>query len=401
MHLTGEMSTGNTASIKELTPQRGAELFARFPPEARNYSNNLVQEWQDQLRFVDKFNHKTVKNYHAVVQRLLHESDVLPWDLRKSHVTACLKGCKAFDGMPAAPQTVSSYCSAWRSFQSFLMDADRANQIMSAFGVRPKEFVNSENSIPIKRIKANWSPAQWALTEEQIDRVEAWFVSKITEASQNRSKSLLPLLRDRVMFHLCIHFALRVSELVTICMEQFRASHDSRLAKFGNFGTLTVTGKNNVTGTIPMREPLIHELLSTYLNHVRPKLLSRAKLEADAQNISTYDEREFLVSQLLFVSERGGIMSPGAFRDRLAQITRELSLPKKLTPHTLRHTGCTLMAPIYSPDVAQKYMRHKNLSTTLYYYHSQPLNAGNHLNPIYGLTLPNEEEDEIEEGDLE
>lgn len=88
------------------------------------------------------------------------------------------------------------------------------------------------------------------------------------------------------------------------------------------------------------------------------------------------------------------MVSPQAFRDRLNQISRELCLPRKITPHTLRHTGCTLMAPLYSPEVAQRYMRHKHLSTTLYYYHHDPLNAGNHLSPIYGLVLPDDEEDE-------
>lgn len=394
------MSTGNTALIKELAPSRGAQLFERYSPEARNYAHNLIQEWQDQLVHLEKFNHKTVGNYHAILIRLLRIAEVLPWELRKKHVTACLKTCKANDGMPAAPQTVSSYCSAWRSFQSFMLDQDRINQIAKAFGVRPETFVNNENAIPIKRAKANWSPAQWALTEAHIDKVEAWFIDRIKSAKHGRSKALFPLLRDRVMFHLCIHFGLRVSELVTLQLEQFRKSHDERLAAFGGFGTLTVTGKNNVTGTIPMREPLIHSLLTTYLEKVRPILINRTKIKPDAPTTANYDKREFLVSQLIFINERGTLVSPGAFRDRLNEISRELAFPRKITPHTLRHTGCTLMAPLYSPEVAQRYMRHKNLSTTLYYYHSEPLNAGNHLNPIYGLTLPGDEEDEYDEEEL-
>ncbi|SMG65408.1 hypothetical protein BMETH_33701332441274, partial [methanotrophic bacterial endosymbiont of Bathymodiolus sp.] len=33
------------------------------------------------------------------------------------------------------------------------------------------------------------------------------------------------------------------------------------------------------------------------------------------------------------------------------------------------------MVPVYSPEIAQKYMRHKNLYTTLGYYHPTPLDA--------------------------
>ncbi|HCF1428307.1 TPA: site-specific integrase [Pseudomonas aeruginosa] len=52
----------------------------------------------------------------------------------------------------------------------------------------------------------------------------------------------------------------------------------------------------------------------------------------------------------------------------------------KLTPHILRHTGCTNMVGVFSAEVAQKYMRHKNLYTTLGYYHPAPLDAANEAN---------------------
>jgi len=390
------MSTGNTVLIKELTLATRAPLFSQYPPESRNYAQNLLNEWQDQMRHLEGFNNKTARSYLSIVTRLLGHAQKTPWELQKAHVTAFIVQCKGKGGGPASAQTVSSYCAAWRSFQSFLLDPDRSNQIAATFGVRPAIFVNNENAIPIKRYKANWNPAraQWALTPAIIDQIEAWFIDRIKQASKNRSKSLLPLLRDRLMFHLCIHFALRVSELCTLQLNQFQESQDGRLAAFGQFGTLTITGKNNVTGTIPMRELLIHKLLVTYLEKVRPLLISRAKIKENAPSTAVYDEREFLTSQLLFLSERGGMVSPQTFRDRLNQISRELCLPRKITPHTLRHTGCTLMAPLYSPEVAQRYVRHKHLSTTLYYYHHDPLNAGNHLSPIYGLVLPDDEEDE-------
>ncbi|WP_029889562.1 tyrosine-type recombinase/integrase [Polycyclovorans algicola] len=392
------MSAGNSALIKDLAPEGGVELFARFPPEARTYAKNLVQEWQDHLTHLERFKSTTVQGYMGNLSRLLRSSGVLPWELRRKHVVGCLKQSKGPDGMPASAQTVSSYCSAWRSFQSFMLDQDRVNQIVATFGVRPDTFLDRENGISVKRVKSNWVPSQWALTTDHIDKIEAWFIDKIREAKRNHSKALLPLLRDRVMFHLCIHFSLRISELVTLELEQFRASHHERLAHFGDFGTLTVTGKNDVTGTIPMREPLIHNLLITYLKKVRPSLLARAKLKPDAPTVVTFNDRTLLVSQLVFVTERGGLVKPNTFRDRLKQICREVMLPKKITPHTLRHTGCTLMAPIYSPEVAQRYMRHRHLPTTMHYYHSEPLNAGNHLSPIYGLTLPGDEDDFDEEG---
>ena len=43
------------------------------------------------------------------------------------------------------------------------------------------------------------------------------------------------------------------------------------------------------------------------------------------------------------------------------------------------------MVPLYSPEIAQKYMRHKNLFTTLYYYHPTPLNAAHEVNSAVAL----------------
>lgn len=98
------------------------------------------------------------------------------------------------------------------------------------------------------------------------------------------------------------------------------------------------------------------------------------------------------IRNLIFPSERGGVISPNTFRKRLADIAMKAGvLDRKLTPHTLRHTGCTLMVPVYSPEVAQGYMRHKRLFTTLYYYHPTPLEAANGANAAVHL-FPDEED---------
>ncbi|MDP1097800.1 hypothetical protein Q6288_27330, partial [Klebsiella quasipneumoniae] len=61
------------------------------------------------------------------------------------------------------------------------------------------------------------------------------------------------------MFHVAIHFALRVSELVSCQMSAFKPSHEAAMERFGKLGSLTVTGKNQVTGTIPLREQQVHD----------------------------------------------------------------------------------------------------------------------------------------------
>ncbi|WP_415644406.1 tyrosine-type recombinase/integrase, partial [Shewanella algae] len=144
------------------------------------------------------------------------------------------------------------------------------------------------------------------------------------------------------------------------------------------------------TGTIPMREPDIHRLLTWYMSSVRQTIILRRNGKGDGY--CAYDDETYLLSNLMFPSEQGGIICPNTFRKRLNAIAANVpGLTRKVTPHTLRHTGCTLMVPLYSPEIAQKYMRHKNLYTTLGYYHPTVLDAASEPNAAFDLF--DEEED--------
>lgn len=384
--------TPNSSLVKETRPEPGCERSLGFLGGDRlAYATNLVGDWEAQLIYLEGLQGKSARSFADAVFRLLNHAQAAPWELTKEHVTRFLEArAKLRPTGVLSPATVGSYCSAWRSFQNFLLELDRLNEIVAQFNARPRKFVTEENSIAVKKYKAHWVPKAWALTPEEIDALDAQFVVDIKQAYTSRSKSLLPLQRDRVMFHLAIHFALRVSELVTVELPAFQPSHDPKLAHFGNLGTLTVTGKNNVIGTIPMREPEVHGLLDWYLSSVRQKLLLRRKVAGNG--LCHFDGQNYVTAQLLFPSERGGVINPQAFRKRLRSMAMRVGvIRKKLTPHVLRHTGCTLMVPVYSPEIAQKYMRHKNLFTTLYYYHPTPLNAAHEVNSAVALFRNDEE----------
>lgn len=395
VHLSG---TQNSSQAQE--SQRVAESDASLGflfGDRRDYALNLIQEWSAQMRHLDGLQPKSCKSHSDNLFRLINHAGLAPWELRKHHVTKYLDSrVDAETGRSLSPATVAARCSAWRSFQCFMLELDRANEILARFKIRPSIFINEENGIAVKKYKANWIPRGWALTPEEIVAIDEAFCWEIEQAFKLRSKSLLPLQRDRVMFHIAIHFALRVGELVTLDVTSFRASHDPNMASFGQYGVLTVTGKNNVTGSIPMREPIIHQLLEWYLANCRQRLLLRRKIRGDGGSTCSFDGKDFLVGNLLFPSERGRVVEPNGFRKRLRQIAVKAGvLKRKLTPHTLRHTGCTLMVPLYSPEIAQKYMRHKNLGTTLYYYHPSPLQAGNEVNAAMKL-FRDDLDDELE-----
>lgn len=362
-------------------------MFAGLTEQNRAIAENLLSDWHAKISLMGEAENTTADSYLEDLVRLLHFTGKAPWELNKHDVVAFLASRQAArNGEPLAENTVARYGSAWRSFQAFMLSLDIANGIATSTGVRPREFIDDQNCIPVRRAKSNHAPKGWALTPEYIDKIEDELLYQIKVAKKRRNKAYYALLRDRVMFHLAIHFALRVSELVTLTLQQFSPHTSPKMRKkFGKYGALTVTGKNKITGTIPMRDELIYQLLVTYIEKVRPKLLLRRTRKAVVNGLTTYKGKTYAVSDLLFFSERGNVLNPQSFRKRLGDLSLAVMTPQKITPHTLRHTGCTLMAPLYSPEVAQKYMRHKNLATTLYYYHPDPLNAGAHLNPDYDV----------------
>jgi integrase len=277
--------------------------------------------------------------------------------------------------------------------QDFMLEPDRVNEILREFKVRAKLFITEENSIAVKRHKLNWVPKGWALSPEEIEAIDSTFIREIRRAKAEHSKALMPLQRDRVMFHIAIHFALRVSELVAVRVQDFRASDKEDLSHFGKRGVLTALGKNDVTGSVPMRDPSIHALLEWYMGSVREHMVMGRKAKEGDTGMCKSRGRDILVNDLMFISQQGGIIAGNTFRKRLADIAIKAGvLRQKLTPHTLRHTGCTLMVPLYSPEIAQKYMRHKHLHTTLYYYHPTPLQAGNEVNAATALFDDDEED---------
>lgn len=373
-------AANSSATKQSGRPTGNARDLSFLGGEALTYATNLIRDWEAQLLHLDGLKKKSVKCHSSNLYRLLNHAHVAPWELKPVHVSRFFESRMCRDGQQLAPSTVGVYCAGWRSFQAYMLDLERVNEIQMTFKVRPVKFVTEENGIAVKRHKSSAArPKAWALTPAEADAIDLQFAFDIKAAYAARSKSLLPLQRDRVMFHIAIHFALRVSELVTIQLHDFKASHDPRMKAFQNFGTLTITGKNDATGTIPMREPAIYELLTWYLTTVRQKILLRRR--GSGNGLCRYGDKEYPTGNLLFPSERGGVIDPNVFRKRLNSMALKAGvIHHKLTPHILRHTGCTNMVGVFSAEIAQKYMRHKNLYTTLGYYHPVPLDAANEAN---------------------
>lgn len=72
----------------------------------------------------------------------------------------------------------------------------------------------------------------------------------------------------------------------------------------------------------------------------------------------------------LFVNRHGARMKPQSIRTRLHRAAREAGLPRRITPHMLRHTAATLLIETgVDIRVVQRLLGHSSIATTEIYTH--------------------------------
>ncbi|MGH8558111.1 MAG: site-specific tyrosine recombinase XerD [Methylococcales bacterium] len=147
--------------------------------------------------------------------------------------------------------------------------------------------------------------------------------------------------RDRTMLELLYATGLRVTELVTLTVNQLNFRQ----------GVVRVVGKGNKERLVPVGEEALSWLLD-YIENVRTVMLG---------------ER---ITDTLFVTNRACAMTRQAFWYRIKFHAKVAGIQKELSPHTLRHAFAThLLNHGADLRVVQLLLGHSDLSTTQIYTH--------------------------------
>ena len=148
-------------------------------------------------------------------------------------------------------------------------------------------------------------------------------------------------LRDRAMMEVLYACGLRVTELVSLGLEQVNP----------RMGCLRIMGKGGKERLVPLGEHAL-DWLEDYLHRARPELVGGRP------------------SNDLFVTARGAAMTRQAFWYRIKHHARQAGIRKPLSPHTLRHAFATHLVN-HGADlrVVQLLLGHSDLSTTQIYTH--------------------------------
>ncbi len=154
--------------------------------------------------------------------------------------------------------------------------------------------------------------------------------------------SATPLgLRDRAMLQLVYASGLRVSELISVELNDLNLT----------MGFLRVTGKGNKQRLVPMGQQAI-EAIEAYLTGGRPAILKGR------------------ASKFVFITSRGSKMTRQAFWKLLAAHGKSCGLFHNLSPHVLRHTFAThLLEGGADLRSVQTMLGHADIGTTQIYTH--------------------------------
>ncbi len=148
-------------------------------------------------------------------------------------------------------------------------------------------------------------------------------------------------LRDRCMLEVLYACGLRVTELISLTLDQLNLRQ----------GVVRVMGKGSKERLVPLGETAL-DWLVLYIKEGRGELLSAA------------------TTDVLFPSQRGQQMTRQTFWHRIKIHAKAANITKPLSPHTLRHAFAThLLNHGADLRVVQMLLGHSDLSTTQIYTH--------------------------------
>ena len=210
--------------------------------------------------------------------------------------------------------SISRAISSIKSFFKYLIQNDIITKDPTKFIIKPKQ----QKKLPT------------VLTIEEINLILSKF-----KLSNND-------IRDKTIVSVLYSCGIRVSELINLSLTNI----------FLNEDVIKIFGKGNKERIVPIGNIAKNDLV-TYINDIRP-----------------FYARKTNTKGILFLSNRGSILSRKTIWNIIKNISKKAGISKNISPHTFRHSFAThLLEGGAGLRVVQELLGHSNISTTQIYTH--------------------------------
>lgn len=186
------------------------------------------------------------------------------------------------------------------------------------------------------------NPFLYVKSPKQTKKIpEFLFENEINALFESIEMNTLEGVRDRVMFEMMYACGLRLSETISLKIEDIDFSEE----------VVRITGKGNKQRIVPFY-PALNNMLQTYLNEVRGMWVKDLQIHN------------------VFVSQRGNPLTSRGVQFILNKRVQSSGLCINVHPHMFRHSFATHLLD-HGADlrVVQELLGHASLSTTQIYVH--------------------------------
>lgn len=277
-----------------------------------------MEEYLHYLKIERGLSDNTIQSYHRDLNQyflFLEENKITSWDDIDRYLV--LDFLESLRNSQKSSATIIRMVSTLRKFHQFLRQERMTDNDPMQHVDTPKKAQKLPKTLSIKEVES------------------------IIEAPDT---STILGIRDRAILELMYATGLRVSELISLKLDDLHLS----------LGLLQTLGKGDKERIIPLGDVAI-KWIEIYLEQARAELLYKSKKEK---------------TSILFLNYKGEGFSRQGIWKNLKVYVVQAGIEKEVTPHTLRHSFAThLLENGADLRVVQELLGHADISTTQIYTH--------------------------------
>ncbi|WP_406238987.1 tyrosine-type recombinase/integrase [Nocardia sp. NBC_01009] len=312
----------------------------------------MLRGWEAQQIGGRGLGRSCVRDRLNVVRRFVAYTNEYPWHWTPAHVDEWM--VDLVSRCNRAKSTIRNYQDAVKLFCEFLIRPEYgwAVECEERFGTHPVQVCFEWNTLA-HLVDYEGAAERRPMTRQELQRFFDYADDQVEFAMRRRRKGALAAYRDATLFKVIYAYGLRAREAARLDVTDWY--RNPKAPELGRYGNLEVRWGKASKGSPPRRRtvhtvmPWIVEGVQDYQLNIRP--------------CYGFDDHP-----AMWLTERGGRVTPRHIEQRFADYRTALGLEQTLVPHCLRHSHVThQIEDGVDPRFVQEQVGHRFASTTAIY----------------------------------